>query len=99
MCSVRKNADENELQAIYVLPEHQGKGIGKLLWQKAAEFFDEKLPVVLRVADYNESAIAFYRHLGFVEHVGKFHTEDWHDLKNGKKIPVITMVLKSENIR
>jgi hypothetical protein len=43
--------------------------------------------------DYNVSAIAFYRHLGFSEHVGKFHTKDWHDL-NGKKIPVITMVLE-----
>jgi N-acetylglutamate synthase-like GNAT family acetyltransferase len=47
VCSAKKDADKNELQSIYVLPEYQGKGIGKLLWQKAMEFFDKSLPVVL----------------------------------------------------
>ena len=94
MCVVKKDGEKNELQAIYVLPEHQGKGIGKLLWQRAVEFFDSELPVVLQVARYNESAISFYERLGFSVHAGKFHTKDSHALKNGKEIPVVTMVLE-----
>lgn len=84
----------NELQAIYVLPERQGMGIGKLLWKRAVEFFDGKLPVVLQVANYNESAISFYQRLGFSMHTGRFHTKDSHALKNGKEIPVMTMVIE-----
>ena len=35
VCKVIKKEAFNELEAIYVLPNHQRKGIGKMLWNKA----------------------------------------------------------------
>ena len=32
--------ERNRLGSIYVFPEYQGKGIGKMFWQKALDFFD-----------------------------------------------------------
>lgn len=54
---------ENEVGAIFVLPESQGKGIGRKLMDKARELYG-----VLEVEVFAENIQArqFYEHYGFV---------------------------------
>ena len=40
VCRVKKDEKQNELGAIYVLPEYQHLGLGNKLWQEAKKFFD-----------------------------------------------------------
>lgn len=56
-----------ELQRIYVYAARKGKGIGKLLLQKAMSIAKEKNAVYLwlGVWEKNYPAIAFYKKLGF----------------------------------
>lgn len=55
-----------KIHKLYVLPETQGKGIGKLLFEKAKEVARQlNIPtVVLNVNRFNK-AVDFYKHLGF----------------------------------
>lgn len=57
------------LGAIYLLPECQGQGHGRLLWEAARTWFAERSAhnVTLTVAAENGRARGFYRHLGFEE--------------------------------
>lgn len=56
---------------IQILPEWQGKGIGKALFSDIiAESDSSGIPIDLEVHHVNESAVAFYKKLGF-EEVGK----------------------------
>jgi ribosomal protein S18 acetylase RimI-like enzyme len=53
---------------LYVLPEHQGKGIGKALLEAAiAALPDGTTQLLLDVLVANEPAIGFYRSQGFAE--------------------------------
>lgn len=76
------------LGAIYVLPEHQGKGVASALMQKLLEWADQKKPVKLGVVKYNERAKAFYRKWGFEEVPGEHLF--------GHKLPEIFMIRKGE---
>ena len=69
-CIALKEALNGHVRAIYVLPAHQGRGIGKRLLQVALDWLGDRKPVTLSVAVYNTRAIAFYRRFGFV------HLED-----------------------
>lgn len=51
------------LEQLYILPTHQGLGIGGALLQKAIETADP--PMRLWVYQRNEAARAFYEHRGF----------------------------------
>jgi len=52
---------------LFVLPEHQGRGIGRRAMKAVVAEADELgLPVRLRVLRVNPRAEAFYRRLGFV---------------------------------
>ena len=55
-----------KIHKLYVLPETQGKGIGKLLFGKAKELASSlNIPtIVLNVNRFNK-AVDFYKHLGF----------------------------------
>lgn len=66
-CTVIRNTDSNHLQTLYVLPEFQGKGIGRKLWEEALKFLDPTKDTFVQVADYTENAINFYKKLGFVD--------------------------------
>ena len=54
----------SEVVALYVLRDHQGKGVGGVLLDRALELLPEK-KVALFVLRGNEQAIGFYRHRGF----------------------------------
>jgi ribosomal protein S18 acetylase RimI-like enzyme len=56
------------LQKIYVLPTEQGMGLGRILFQTAADFVRSEAPclparIELNV-NRNNSAVGFYKHLG-----------------------------------
>ncbi len=94
-CQVIKGKDYNELKIIYVLPEHQGKGIGKMLVAKAMSMLDPGKDVIVEVVEYNKNTIGFYRKLGFVE----FEKGKGHEVSNRKMMPTIRMKLKSKHGR
>jgi ribosomal protein S18 acetylase RimI-like enzyme len=87
---IHENA--NQLQAIYILPEYQGKGIGGLLWQEINKFFDLNKHTIVEVASYNQNAINFYTKLGFKD-TGESFNDEGLKMKNGAVIPQIRMIL------
>jgi GNAT superfamily N-acetyltransferase len=94
VCTAVRREDKNQLQAIYVLPEYQGKGIGSMLWREAQKFFDPTKETIVQVADYNLGAIEFYKKLGFVDS-GKPHwNSDKFKMKSGAMITEIEMTLR-----
>ena len=55
-----------KVNQLFLLPEHQGKGIGKAcMAQIMAEAQALRLPVRLQVLKVNPRAVAFYERLGF----------------------------------
>jgi GNAT superfamily N-acetyltransferase len=62
------------LHQLFLLPEHQGKGIGRkcmfLIMEEARQL---GLPIRIRVLKVNPRALAFYKRLGFVC-TGETHT-------------------------
>lgn len=86
-CQVVKEKDYNELKIIYVLPEYQGKGIGKMLANRAMSLLDFSKNTIIEVVEYNKGAIEFYKKLGFIE----FEKGKGHEVPNGKTMPTIRM--------
>lgn len=94
LCVALIKKEYNQLQSIYVLPEYQGKGVGKLFWNEALKFFDKNKDIIVHVATYNEQAIKFYESLGFID-TGKRFTEERHKMPvSGVLIPEMEMVIK-----
>src|SRR5258708_6333333 len=93
LCRVVVYEDRNQLQAIYVLPEEQSKGIGTSLWKEAKKHFDQTKKTVVHVATYNTDAISFYKKLGFVE-TNKVWNDEKFKMKSGSIIPQMEMVLE-----
>jgi ribosomal protein S18 acetylase RimI-like enzyme len=95
LCNVIIDDKQNQLKAIYVLPEYHGKGIGYMLWQKTKKYFNPKNKTIVCVATYNKKAIEFYKKLGFVK-TGKHFKDEKFKMRNGAMIPEIEMILKKE---
>ena len=68
--SVEKQGEDLfHLQKIYLLPEFQGKGIGKLMFEKAVDFVKQSKSeragkIELNVNRYNSKALKFYTKMG-----------------------------------
>jgi ribosomal protein S18 acetylase RimI-like enzyme len=90
-CLVQKEETQNRIQAIYVLPECQGTGIGKRLLQTAFDWLGSQPEIVLNVASYNQQAINFYIKSGFVPS-GKPAHSGVTKLPSGAVIPEIEMI-------
>lgn len=62
--------DALEVERIYIRRAYQGQGLGKYLIQKSIDIAKEKNKqnMWLGVWEKNESAIRFYKGLGFVLH-------------------------------
>lgn len=85
--------ERNQLGSIYVLPEYQGKGIGKMFWQSGLDFFDPNKDIFVQVAVYNTKTIEFYKKLGFCD-TGKRLTDERFRMKSGAILPEMEMVIK-----
>jgi ribosomal protein S18 acetylase RimI-like enzyme len=87
--AARQLEDWNEVGAIYVLPEYQGQGIGRMFMTKNFEIFDKNKITKVNVVSYNENAIKFYEKFGF-----RITDEpvDPYILPNGKVMPEIVMI-------
>ncbi len=61
-----KNSIKTKIHKIYLLPESQGKGAGKILIQRVKEIaqLNNNQALILNVNKYNK-AISFYEKLGF----------------------------------
>ena len=94
VCYAIKREDKNQLQAIYILPEYQNKGIGKKLWLEALSFFDPAKDTYVEVTTYNQNAIDFYKRLGFVD-TGRRFSDERFRMKSGSIMPEMEMVLRA----
>lgn len=93
---VIKNEENNKLETIYVLPEYQGKGIGKMLWEEMKKFCDPSKDIIVHVATYNQNTIEFYKKLGFEDTGKRFGDITWRMRKVGASIPEMEMVIKAK---
>ena len=94
-CFLLKDSDKNILKTIYVLPRYQRAGVGKMFWQEALNFFNNKNDIEVSVASYNKKAIDFYNKLGFIN-AGKTLNQKRFVFESGASIPEITMVFKGK---
>lgn len=92
-CRTVESVSGNKLQAIYVIPDFQGKGVGKALWNEASKKFNPSKDIFVEVATYNLKAIVFYKSLGFKE-TGKTFTEERFRMKSGSIIPETELVIR-----
>lgn len=90
-CKVEKFAHYGEVDSMYVIPEHKGKGLGKKLMDKAFEWLGSEQDIILKVVSYNSRAIEFYKKMGFKE-TGKDVTYRGTKLPSGIDIPRIEMI-------
>lgn len=96
LCRIIKNENKNQLQAIYVLPEYQGRGIGNSLWQEVQKFLDSNKDTIVEVATYNKNAIGFYEKLGFSD-TGERWKDEKFKMKSGAQIPEMRMIKKADD--
>lgn len=85
-----KTPERHELQAIYVLPAHHGKKVGKALMDTAIAWLGNDRDVCVWVFTHNKKAIEFYGKYGFRKS-GKNSSL----AINGKAIPDLEMVRKA----
>lgn len=57
--------EEQHISRFFVLPDHQGKGIGSHLMETVLNQMDQKKTIHLQVDQYNQKAIQFYEKFGF----------------------------------
>jgi ribosomal protein S18 acetylase RimI-like enzyme len=95
-CLAKKEGPQNRIQAIYVLPEYQGTGIGKRLLQTASDWLGSQQEIVLNVASYNHQAITFYKKFGFVPS-GRLAHSGITKLPSGVVIPEIEMIKRDSH--
>jgi len=82
---------QREIDAMYVVKELHGRGLGKKLMEKALEWLGTDGDIRLEVVSYNSNAINFYKRFGFKETdlpVSDKRTQ----LPSKKQIPRIVML-------
>jgi ribosomal protein S18 acetylase RimI-like enzyme len=85
---------EARIKAIYILPEHQNKGIGGSLMKKAMKWLGDNKKIYINVVEYNLKAINFYKKYGFLETKRKKDFNLTVALPSGKIMPEIELVKK-----
>lgn len=90
-CKATKIDEIGEIDAMYVVPELEGKGFGKKLIQKAIEWLGIDVNIRLEVVSYNTHAIGFYKKMGFQETTNPLKSRQTQ-LPSGKEIPRIEMM-------
>ncbi len=92
-CHAIKERSINRIMAIYVLPKYQGTGTGKRLIELAFSWLGNTKDILVNVVEYNNHAIGFYEHMGFVKTDKSGVFDDIARLPTGKVIPEIQMRL------
>ena len=88
VCVAYLDDNGGHIGAVYVLPEYQGRGIGKALMQDALAWLGDVEDITLWTAAYNPDPIAFYKGLGFIE-----SGVSWQfPLSNAKTMPLLQMI-------
>jgi ribosomal protein S18 acetylase RimI-like enzyme len=84
-------SQKTKIHKIYILPETQGKGVGKKLLLAVSEIAlkNRNTHLFLNVNKYNQNAIDFYSHLGFYEAF-----KEVIDIGNGFVMDDVVMELK-----
>ncbi len=95
ICNFIETQDSIKLSTLYVLPEFQGKGIGRMLWDEGRTHLDLNKDMYVEVATYNTKAIEFYKKLGFQD-TGRRFSEDKFIFKSGAILPEMEMVIKAK---
>ncbi len=93
--SVIRDENFNQLKTIYVLPEYQGKGVGKKLWGAMKIFIDFNKDTTVNVATYNKKAIGFYENLGFIDSGKRWVDEKWK-MRSGAVLPEMEMIIRAD---
>jgi len=91
-CTAGREHKYNRLRGIYVLPNYQGKGVGKLLIEEAFTWLGTDKDILVNVARYNQQAINFYRVAGFIATGRSGIFDSGAKLPSGKLIHEIEMV-------
>lgn len=81
------------IDALYVAPEAQGKGVGGKLMRKVLDLYGRDQDIFLNVVSYNQNAIDIYKHFGF-EKIDTVVPEEPNRPAYLKSLPLIEMVLK-----
>jgi ribosomal protein S18 acetylase RimI-like enzyme len=85
-CTAANEKGNGRILAIYVLPEHQRKGIGHQLITKGLEWLGWDKKIYINVVEYNSSAINFYKRHGFTETGVKGVFDSAASLPSGKSL-------------
>ena len=64
---IKKEKDVTQIEALFVSPHHQKKGIGSSLMKHVLSSLPGSSKVTLEVLSHNQNAINFYKSFGFVE--------------------------------
>lgn len=87
-----KRGGENRLEAMFVLPEYQKKGIGGKLMNQILDWIGPGKEVYTDVVSQNQNAIGFYKRFGFIE-TGNV-VDSGVVFNSGSTLPNMEMVLK-----
>ncbi len=93
-CAAAKEENNGRIQAIYLLPTYQGKGLGRKLMEAALNWLNKDQDIYINVATYNDKAIKFYEKFGFIK-TGRNVSDDVAALPSGKMIPETEMLKKA----
>jgi ribosomal protein S18 acetylase RimI-like enzyme len=88
--AVLRGSEVNAIEALHVLPEYQGQGIGTALLEKALTWLRDEKKITIEVVAYNVRAQELYKKFGF-KVVGDA-LDDPIILPSGKRIPKVLMV-------
>ncbi len=89
---IHKEGREARIEALYVFPEYQNKGIGSKLIKKAIRWLGDDKKIYVNVVEYNSKAINFYKKYGFFKAGKKSDFNSVVVLPSGKIMPEIELV-------
>lgn len=84
----KRGKEQNEIYGLYVLPTHQGRGLGRELMQRVIDWLGDDKPITLFVATYS-TAVDLYMKFGF-EIIGE--PVPGPSFASGRSIPSFKMV-------
>ncbi len=91
-CFAEKQDSINKIEAVYILPDFQGLGLSKKLFDDTYNLLNQDNDTFLDVFSLNSKAINFYKKLGFSETKNK-HFDKKYAGSTGAMLEITEMVL------